>query len=238
MSRFRFGLLTGLSIALAAALTGCLTVVTSSSGASVTSLTPVLRVMPLGDSLTDGNGTPGGYRIRLWDQIVNKGHFKLNFVGSLSNGPSSLGDKNHEGHNGYKIEDIRNNIDGWINAAQPDAVLLNIGDNDILQNRNPGGAPGRIRDLALRICQLRPGVHVLISTLGSPTGYEARTKIVNNGIPGVVRSLQGAGCDAVLVPIHAVMSASDLADGDHPTLAGYNKMAAVWYRALAPLLSK
>jgi len=38
-------------------------------------------------------------------------------VGSLSNGPNSLGDKDHEGHSGWRIDEIASSINGWLNAA-------------------------------------------------------------------------------------------------------------------------
>jgi len=53
--------------------------------------------MPLGDSITDGMNVAGGYRIKLWESIKSAGA-NVDFVGSMSNGPASLTDKNHEGH--------------------------------------------------------------------------------------------------------------------------------------------
>jgi hypothetical protein len=40
-----------------------------------------VRVMPLGDSITDGLVVPGGYRIGLWQRLV-AGRFTVDFVGS------------------------------------------------------------------------------------------------------------------------------------------------------------
>ncbi len=64
-----------------------------------------VRVMPLGDSITDGITVPGAYRIGLWQRFVNDG-YKVDFVGSLSNGPAALGDHDHEGHSGWRIDHI------------------------------------------------------------------------------------------------------------------------------------
>src|SRR5690242_12081668 len=55
-----------------------------------------VRVMPLGDSITEGTQVPGGYRIGLWQRLSNAG-YRVDFVGSQYNGPSSLGDHDHEG---------------------------------------------------------------------------------------------------------------------------------------------
>lgn len=56
-----------------------------------------LRVMPLGDSITWGVGSPSGnsYRGFLWNELAAEGH-ALDFVGSGRNGPMS--DPDNEGH--------------------------------------------------------------------------------------------------------------------------------------------
>ncbi|HEX5200872.1 MAG TPA: GDSL family lipase, partial [Actinoplanes sp.] len=40
-----------------------------------------VRVMPLGDSITDGTQVPGGYRIGLWQRLA-AGGYRVDFVGS------------------------------------------------------------------------------------------------------------------------------------------------------------
>ena len=99
-----------------------------------------VRVMPLGDSITEGTQVPGGYRINLWQGFVNGG-YTVDFVGSQSNGPASLGDHDHEGHSGWRIDQIDANIVGWLRATTPHTVLLHIGTNDVLQNFDLPNAP-------------------------------------------------------------------------------------------------
>src|SRR5688572_3230414 len=67
------------------------------------------RVMPLGDSITEGTQVPGGYRIGLW-QRFGGGNYRVDLVGSQFNGPASLGDHDHEGHPGWRIDQIDANI--------------------------------------------------------------------------------------------------------------------------------
>lgn len=64
--------------------------------------------MPLGDSITDGITVWGAYRTRLWNNITSNG-YNVEFVGSLTGGPADLGDKNHEGHSGWKVDHIGDN---------------------------------------------------------------------------------------------------------------------------------
>ena len=87
----------------------------------ITAPNMTLKILPLGDSITDGFNIPGGYRIDLWNSFKVQ-NLSVDFVGSLSNGPNSLGDKDHEGHSGWRIDEIANSINGWLNAQQPDTI--------------------------------------------------------------------------------------------------------------------
>ena len=60
------------------------------------------KVMPLGDSLTDGYYTPGGYRPDLAELLGQDG-LLVDYVGSLANGPAGFRDQEHEGHSGWRI---------------------------------------------------------------------------------------------------------------------------------------
>ncbi|WP_234009924.1 GDSL-type esterase/lipase family protein, partial [Streptomyces sp. SA3_actF] len=100
-----------------------------------------VRVMPLGDSLTDGfTPCPGGYRIGLWRRLAEAG-YTVDFVGSLANGPAELGDHDHEGHSGWRIDQLDAQLDGWLAATSPRTVLLLIGTNDLNQNHDVANAP-------------------------------------------------------------------------------------------------
>src|SRR5689334_18675038 len=192
-----------------------------------------VRVMPLGDSITNGETTPGGYRINLWQRVVNAG-YTVDFVGSQSNGPASLGDHDHEGHPGWRIDQIDANIVGWLNTYQPHSVLLHIGTNDILQNFNVSSAPSRLSTLIDHITATVPAAEVFVAQIIplANSGQESQVQTFNAAIPGIVQSKVNAGRHVHLVNMHNALTAADLTDGIHPTATGYDKMAAVWYQAL------
>ncbi|WP_277212388.1 RICIN domain-containing protein [Isoptericola croceus] len=191
-----------------------------------------VRVMPLGDSITEGTQTPGGYRIGLWQRLANAGH-TVDFVGSQSNGPASLGDRDHEGHPGWRIDQIDANIVNWLNTSQPDTVLLHIGTNDMLKD-GEATAPDRLSTLIDRITTTAPNAEVFVAQI-IPLGWgdgDAAVKTYNAAIPGIVQSKVNAGKNVHLVDMHSALTAADLEDGVHPTAGGYDKMATVWYDAL------
>jgi lysophospholipase L1-like esterase len=192
-----------------------------------------VRVMPLGDSITEGTQVPGGYRIGLWQRFVSGG-FRVDLVGSQFNGPASLGDHDHQGHPGWRIDQIDANIVTWLRNTTPRTVLLHIGTNDVLQNFNLAGAPTRLSTLVDRITATVPAADVLVATiipLSNPD-QEAKVRAFNATIPGMVQSKVNAGKRVHLVDMHSALTTADLIDGIHPTANGYGKMAATWFTAL------
>jgi lysophospholipase L1-like esterase len=192
-----------------------------------------VRVMPLGDSITEGTQVPGGYRIGLWQRLA-AGGYTVDFVGSQFNGPSSLGDRDHQGHPGWRIDQISANVTGWLAATTPRTVLLHIGTNDVLQNYNLSGAPGRLSTLIDRITAAAPAADVFVATIIplANAGQEANARAFNAAVPGIVQSKVNAGRRVHLVDMHSALTTADLIDGVHPTANGYDKMAARWYSAL------
>jgi lysophospholipase L1-like esterase len=193
-----------------------------------------VRVMPLGDSITYGTGDPGGYRIGLWQRFVASG-YRVDFVGSQSNGPASLGDHDHEGHPGWRIDQIDANITGWLQTYTPHTVLLHIGTNDILQNFSVASAPSRLSTLIDHITAADPTAEVFVATIIplANASQEAEVRTFNAAIPAIVQSNDNAGKHVHLVDMHSALTTADLSsDGIHPNAGGYDKMAAAWYSAL------
>ena len=103
----------------------------------------VIRIMPLGDSITVGNlsgAVPDdndhhiAYRLALWNKLVAAGYdvAGLDFVGSLqSGGLTLLPDPDHEGHIGWEADQIEGIVYNRLVANPPDIILLHIGTNDI-----------------------------------------------------------------------------------------------------------
>jgi lysophospholipase L1-like esterase len=203
------------------------------TGSSAAETNGGVRVMPLGDSITEGTQVPGGYRIGLWQRFSSGGN-RVDLVGSQFNGPAGLGDHDHEGHPGWRIDQIDANVVGWSRTYTPRTVLLHIGTNDVLQNVNLAGAPARLSTLVDHITATVPDAEVFVATIIplANAGQEANVRAFNATIPGMVRSKADAGRHVHLVDMHSALTAADLIDGIHPTAAGYDKMAATWYAAL------
>jgi lysophospholipase L1-like esterase/fibronectin type 3 domain-containing protein len=192
--------------------------------------------MPLGDSLTHG-ATTGAYRTQLEDLLLGD-RFDFNFVGSLASGPADLEASRHEGHTGYRIDQIAASVDGWLTTHQPEFVLLLTGTNDVLQDYQLATAPDRLGALIDQIAARRPSAEILVGSIPPLTdpALDAKAREYNAAIPGIVSAKASAGTQVRFVDIYPSITTADLPDGVHPNAAGYAKIAQVWYSALAPLL--
>jgi|GEM_PF-992900 len=206
-----------------------------------------VRVMPLGDSITDGyTDYEGGYRIALGN-MYNEG--EIQFVGSLENGPTDMkGGRQHEGHSGWFAKDnpfgwdLYSHIDDWLLAAEPDIVLLHAGTNDkAAGNQSDTVVVQRIEDVINKIAAYDPTIDVVVATL-IPSHFD--TSGINSGIRAMVADLATDGKQVYLsdqAEAGLVLgSANDyrLNDNTHPGLSGYAKMAAKWDEALRPLVAE
>lgn len=210
----------------------------------------VYRVMPMGDSVTWGytiapNGNPiagNGYRQDLWVRLRNVG-LTVDFVGPCPDAnmkcpltPSqTMGDHNHTGHSGRRIDQLAAEAAEAVERYQPHAVLLHVGTNDMAQRWDMPNAPARLSDLIDRIQSAKPGVRVFVATPVYKPSRAAEWKAYRDAIPGVVAA---QGPLVHLVPQHIIgADFRDLGDGTHPTPCGYARMAYVWYYYMGRHLS-
>ena len=198
-----------------------------------------VRIMPLGDSITDGVNSPyqGGYRVWLWQESEAAG-WHVHFVGSLSNGPSTLKERNHEGHSGWRIDQISAHVVPWLRRYQPQLILLHIGTNDILQGYGPVVAQQRLHLLLDQITTTLPDTIVIVAQV-TPLGHaalDAQIMQYNQSIPTLVKNEQAQGRHVEYVDMHNVVPVRDVTDSIHPNNDGYMRMAHVWYNALAKLM--
>src|SRR6185437_236993 len=182
------------TVAAATALAACATVLTIGTSTANAESNGGVKVMPLGDSITDGYTVPGGYRIGLWQRFVSGG-YTVDFVGSQSNGPASLGDHDHEGHPGWRIDQIDANVVGWLGTYQPHTVLLHIGTNDILQNDDVANAPARLSALIDHITATVPTAEVFVAQIIplANSSQNAQVRTYNAALPAIVSSKVSAG---------------------------------------------
>lgn len=190
----------------------------------------VYRIMPLGDSITRGNGQTKheyiGYRGRLQRYLdTGAGGFRYEFVGSQVD----LGGR-HEGHGGWTVDQIAEHVLGWLQEHRPDVVLLHIGTNNVRHYDSAAGIAEKVAALVATIRAQRPGAHIFVAKIVGTRDplLHKLTEQYNALVPGVVKA---AGQRVYLVD-QTTVRGQDLFDYAHPNDFGYYKMAYTWYDAM------
>jgi lysophospholipase L1-like esterase len=198
-----------------------------------------IRIMPLGDSITFGEGSSsyGGYRVALWNEL-KAAHLHITFVGSKDSGPATLPSQANEGHPGARIDQISDHVVAWLQQYQPQIILLHIGTNDIFQNYSVNTAPERLQHLLMQITTTLPHAIVIVAQIIPLEKFGRNREVIayNRTIPGIVQQLAQQGKHVEYVDMYDAVPVSDIPDQIHPNNQGYNLMAPVWFVALKPIL--
>lgn len=201
---------------------------------------PPIRIMPLGDSITDGAGAPGGYRARLYTLLTNAG-FNVDFVGTLTdNSAPGLPDPDHEGHSGWTIDQISSIIDGvFSKVSDPDIILLLIGTNDYGTGNDTPHAINRLENLVARMATNRPFAKIIVGNLlvrGEPYNTQIQTTF-NPYVTAMVDRQRALGREVYFDDIRSAVPLSDFPDQLHPNALGYTKMATNWFGVITNLFT-
>ncbi|KAI2617533.1 carbohydrate esterase family 3 protein [Hypomontagnella submonticulosa] len=195
-----------------------------------------LKIMPLGDSITELSC----WRAKLWNGLKTSNLTdKIEFVGTLNNtqacdtADEEFSKQHHEGHTGYLAIDIAyDHIETWINATKPDIVMFMLGTDDIARGR-------RIEDV----------VEAYTSMVGTMRKYNNNTKIIIDTVVPLPTNMEPVQRLNALIPDWAVeqnmtdspiyvndiypFPTSFLRDGIHPNEAGEDQIV----NGLNPLLT-
>ncbi len=211
-----------------------------------------VRVMPVGDSITEGQGSRN-YRNPLLNLAVADGK-TIDFVGHNPRNPPVDGESSGEG--GWRADQMSGvappptfespnigDVRSWIPDHDPDIILIMAGKNDILQGRGTSGTTTNVETLIDRCFAANPNVRIIVGNITpqrSDAAYTTTHISVNNNIASYVSTLQGQGKKIELVDHYSLffpLDSSDFSDSVHPSQSGYDMMADAWYAALAPYLN-
>lgn len=193
---------------------------------------PSLRILPLGDSITKGNGSKDqkGYRNRLREKLIGRGT-SVDMVGSLKHPPTGMADNDHEGHSGKVLAQINTYWKLSI-AARPNVVLVHAGTNNMDLEVDLEGSPHMLASIIDGLFQNAPDTTVLVAPViwANNPRMQKNTDRFNPQVTSIIEERQKAGKHILEVPID--INAGDLSDEKHPNDSGYEKMADAWLKAI------
>ena len=213
-----------------------------------------VRIMPVGDSITEGKYTQGGYRKPLYQMLKDNG-YSVTFVGKEDNGDpandtgfsTGMENPNHEGYGSARIGMLLNGgttekhtalpIKTSLANNNPDVVLIMLGTNDIFGITPTDRMRQTMERLLTTIFEQNPNTTVVLASIPPISKIEARNADVNayNAVlPEIVAKEKALNHKIEFADIHSVFNdPADLSeDKVHPSATGYNKMAALWYSIL------
>lgn len=216
---------------------------------------PVVNIMPLGDSLTQGGNyktgdkpdyvkTSSSYRSYL-STMLTEGGYNTKFVGSHNWASDYITDGNvmHSGYGGATIFSLRDRL-VEMKDANPDIILLMIGRNDITQGTNPSNYIEFLdKYMIAELNKMFPDAHIFLASIPVVRNHDSEELLMDadiNYAPKIIEYVEkkkneGAKIDFVDMRVSATgLAIEDFTAEDfvHPQPAGYEKIAKQWYASI------
>ena len=197
-----------------------------------------LRILPLGDSITYGEGSSdgNGYRLALYDLLHLEND--LDYIGRVKSG--TMFDNDNEGYRGYPIVSIADAVTSKY-PEQPNIVLSMAGTNDVIQKHNLSASSSALDKLTSRVVNAYPDAVVLVAEITPllDPKREVRRLEYNSATPGVVKKYADDGRHVAVVDMGRVTPEYiNATDGIHPNDEGYGLIAYAWYEAIIAAAEK
>ncbi|MCG8603770.1 DNRLRE domain-containing protein, partial [bacterium] len=202
-----------------------------------------VKIMPLGNSITQGvHGATddAGYRNDL-AELLNSQDIDFNFVGSKRNGRGF--DRQHEGHSGFRADELLAEVDAYLRRNPPDMILLHIGTNDISEKQSNSSTIDEISEILDRIHDFNSDIVTILSSIVPRRGTKnSETDQLNNLIGRLISEKQADGYNLHYAGNNEAFVANPeweteyMDDNVHPNDLGYAVMAGVWLDSIADAL--
>lgn len=198
------------------------------------------RILPLGNSITEGTTDTTSYRRPLWHMLDSAG-YPVDFIGTLGGvegieSPLQDYDLDHEGRWGWTVEQILDSLPVWLQSYTPDIVLLHIGTNNAGFDE-PLLVGLYIQAIIETLQADNPEVIVLLAQLIPYSFSTEEIDALNEQITVVRDSTDTEQAPVILVDQNTGFDVeTETVDGCHPNRAGAERMARKWFEHLDSLL--
>ena len=210
-----------------------------------------VRILPLGDSLTQGDGNPSAYRYHLY-RLLAEADLPFRFVGGVLGGDWRLPPdcRYHSGRGGitsngliaYHTESSEHYIPSWVEAVrEAEVILLCIGANDIYRGLEPEAYTARLDELLALLYRHNPKIMtVFIATMRTAWSTNEKLIAMNADLldPAFAADQAKKGRDVRVLDFNGAGAPENLKsdyppDDGHPNEVGNRKLAELWCRGIA-----
>jgi lysophospholipase L1-like esterase len=144
----------------------------------------------------------------------------------------------HEGHWGWRVDQVLAQIATWSTDNHADFVLVHLGHNDLCQGQSVAST---VEELGAIIDTLREAnAHVgilLAQVIASAAPCLSQIPVLNAQLLALAEAKSLLSSPVLIVDQHSNFNPTTLTyDQVHPTAAGESQMADRWMTALSPLL--
>jgi GDSL-like Lipase/Acylhydrolase family len=196
----------------------------------------VIKIMPIGDSITQGGRKLGEYSYRLpLFKMLKQAGYKVDFIGSQGKlddenfqWPSDF-DNNHEGYYGETTWSVHDTFMANTKALPaPDIALIQLGNNDLSRWNQFSAVLSPLHDIIKRLREKNPKVTILLSELNHNW---PRSKYLRIHLKLLAFYENSSKSRIIMVPHYKKWDTKkDTFDGLHPNATGQQKMANTWFK--------
>ncbi len=206
---------------------------------------PQLRIMPLGDSITRGKNFTWSYREDLVG-LLDADQCRYDMVGTQHGADRTptpppptpgLFDKDHEGHGGFRTDQIDTEINNYLPGNVPDVVLIHLGTNDITQGSDLNQSKEFLRSIITKLRAANPDVTIYLAQIIKRAPSFDATIATYNGLMSDLAAEEDTVQSPVILVDHETgydNSVHNQADELHPNDVGDALISDNWFNALRP----
>ncbi|AEO59370.1 carbohydrate esterase family 3 protein [Thermothelomyces thermophilus ATCC 42464] len=189
-----------------------------------------LRIMPLGDSITEITC----WRAFVWDQLAAAGLAdQVQYVGSQNSNPQGCQpqtanwDQHHEGHSGWLAIDIANNyLANWLRSTPADIVMFMLGTNDVVRGHTTDEIINAYTKMVEIMRAANPNTKIIVDLVIPLPFSNGPIQAINSRIPQWAAGLNSTESPIVVADCYQGFTSSMLRDGVHPNLEGDRLIAS------------
>jgi|TARA_B100001971_G_scaffold70464_1_gene64948 lysophospholipase L1-like esterase len=223
-----------------------------------------IKILPLGDSITQGVGRAilskdgigyDSYRRLLYLKLKAAG-YDVDFVGSMNRSWKCAEhfntdfDTDHEGHFAWRVDEILNGrkggcsgngkLEDWLKNYISDIALIHLGTNDMFQNQSIDSTLDEI-ERVIDVLRTKNNNMLILVAKVLPVKHRARNSRIqslNSRIDELTKRSSTMNNTVMIVDHYSAFNVDNsLFDGVHPNHLGEEIMAERWYQSILQALS-